>query len=201
MAVTFPTALGGNGNTYNNDSFLSNGHELYFLTICDQVVVMASSASSSAILSQSLLTQSIANAAIATSAAQAAASSAAGLAGISISDDILSAACNAQLGACAFMSVEQLPLFILPVVLSGVYTVVPANFGVVILSAGYTVTLPVNAQLPTPWAIVIKNTHASSALTVAIQGSDTVDGASSVTLAAGVSKQFIKSAAGAFVSL
>jgi hypothetical protein len=199
ITVTFPVSLGCSGLTISDDDdpttgFGNNGHSrLFFPTMQDLVI-----ACQSGVLAGVAATTAAGAAAV---SATNAANSAAASAGISVGRDLLSAPRNADLGACAFMSVEQLPLCIYPLVLSGAYTLVANDFGDVVLSNGFNITLPAAARCPIPWAVQIKNTHASTSITVTRAGSDTIDGTTSITLTAGASRMIIKSATGAFVSL
>lgn len=67
------------------------------------------------------------------------------------------------------------------------YTVL-ATDGVVELgnTTSYTVTLPARSAVPKGWSVIFKQTGASGLKTIARAGSDTIDGATSVTL----SKQY-----------
>lgn len=59
MAVTFPVDLGGNGQTYDNNSFALGGHRVNFIPVLEQVVVMAETTTDNAINAQDAATAAL----------------------------------------------------------------------------------------------------------------------------------------------
>ncbi len=98
---------------------------------------------------------------------------------------------NAQLGEMAFLD-ERVGRGRFVKALTGAATLVVADFGKVINCTGssYTVTLPPAASAGPGWVCRVAN-NGSGTITVDGDGSETINGATTITIAAGASKEIV----------
>lgn len=110
---------------------------------------------------------------------------------------------NTELGAMAFVGrTERLHLYPMDVG-GGSDTITPDDMGKLVISDAGTVTLPAGTApgMGVGWIVAIKNKHSSSGATLAADGSDTIDGGASISIAAGDWAIIVQTDDDAFVSL
>lgn len=110
------------------------------------------------------------------------------LANLPIGPDLEETPTAGVLGSAAFMDHRQIPLNLAAMEKTSAYTVTPADHGRALFVTGTTtITLPAAADVSSVFVLPVKN-YGVNTVTIAASGSDTIDGAASITLAAGVTR-------------